>query len=103
MDSRTQGYFPRPQLSLSLSPGTCFPTTPSLLPLQSESPIPACPVPQFSAGQMPGQWEGHKGAQGNLPFPSVAEASCKCLIDLKITMWRAEVSRGACILFYFWL
>lgn len=55
MDSRTQGYFPRPQLSLSLSPGTCFPTTPSLLPLQSESPIPACPVPQFSVGQMPVQ------------------------------------------------
>lgn len=92
MDSRTQGYCSRP-------PCASVSVTWHLLP----HTIPACPVPQFSAGQMPVQWEGHKGAQGNLPFPSVAEASCKCLIDLKITMWRAEVSRGACILFYFWL
>lgn len=84
------------------------------MPLRSESLSPTYSVPQnlvlgsqnlpqFLAGQMPVQWEGHKGAQGNLPFPSVAEASCKCLIDLKITIWRTEVSRGACILFYFWL
>lgn len=94
MDSRTQGYCPRP-------PCTTVSVTWHLLPHQTPNPCLSCaPVLSRTNASAVG---GHTGAQGNLPFPSVAEASCKCLIDLKITMWRAEVSRGAWILFYFWL
>jgi hypothetical protein len=104
------GTHPKPPYTTLASPptypGCSYKVSPQQPAAQEVSPWTATDCPHLSAApriQAQRKVSSTKAMQGNLPFPSVAEASCKCLIDLKINTGITKVSWQVFILLYFWL